>query len=80
LVIGPGAYLHYYAHLSAYGKFKPGDRVKVGDVLGYVGNTGNAFDTPPHLHYGIYRWYGKAINPYAFLGAPKPSFTQGEGL
>jgi murein DD-endopeptidase MepM/ murein hydrolase activator NlpD len=43
--------------------------VAPGDVLGYVGNTGNAQGTPPHLHYGIYD--GGAINPYALLVTQK---------
>jgi murein DD-endopeptidase MepM/ murein hydrolase activator NlpD len=54
-VLGPGFEWHYYAHLDRFGTFREGDVVQVGDVLGYVGNTGNARGTPPHLHYGIYR-------------------------
>jgi murein DD-endopeptidase MepM/ murein hydrolase activator NlpD len=37
-----------------------------GTVVGYVGNTGNAATTPPHLHYGIYTMRG-AIDPYPLL-------------
>lgn len=70
-VLGPGRYWHYYAHLSEYGRFKAGDLVKTGDVLGYVGNTGNARGTPCHLHYGLYAARGDAINPYAFLAPQK---------
>jgi murein DD-endopeptidase MepM/ murein hydrolase activator NlpD len=69
-VLGPGRQRHYYAHLDRYADtLSPGDRVAVGDVLGYVGNTGNARATPPHLHYGIYTIAG-AINPYPLLKAP----------
>jgi murein DD-endopeptidase MepM/ murein hydrolase activator NlpD len=66
-VLGPGLEWHYYAHLEQFGSFREGDLVRPGDVLGYVGNTGNARETPPHLHYGIYR--GGAKNPYPRLTA-----------
>ncbi|NYI02543.1 M23 family metallopeptidase [Cupriavidus plantarum] len=65
-VMGPGRQMHYYAHLERHGDVGPGDRVAVGTVLGYVGDTGNARGTPPHLHYGIYA-AGGAINPYPML-------------
>lgn len=64
-VLGPGLEWHYYAHLDRFGAFREGDIVQPGDVLGYVGNTGNARGTQPHLHYGIYR--GGAKNPYPRL-------------
>ena len=67
-VLGPGLERHYYAHLSRYGEFRPGDRVEAGAVIGYAGNTGNARGGPVHLHYGIYR-NGKAQNPYPRLAA-----------
>jgi murein DD-endopeptidase MepM/ murein hydrolase activator NlpD len=70
-VLGPGLEWHYYAHLDRFGAFGKGDIVEAGDVLGYVGNTGNARGTPPHLHYGIYR--NGAENPYPRLtAAPVP--------
>lgn len=65
-VLGPGGHRHYYAHLDQFGALGAGDRVQVGTVLGYVGNTGNARTTPPHLHYGVYADAG-AINPYPML-------------
>jgi murein DD-endopeptidase MepM/ murein hydrolase activator NlpD len=67
-VLGPGFEWHYYAHLDRYGAFTRGDIVQPGDVLGYVGRTGNAAGTPFHLHYGIYR-RGGAANPYPRLVA-----------
>jgi murein DD-endopeptidase MepM/ murein hydrolase activator NlpD len=67
-VLGPGFERHYYAHLDRYGAFHEGDIVNAGDVIGYVGNTGNARGTPTHLHYGIYRG-GVAENPYPRLAA-----------
>lgn len=64
--LGPGGHYHYYAHLDRFADASVGDRVRAGGVLGYVGNTGNARTTPPHLHYGIYTSAG-AINPYPLL-------------
>ncbi len=66
-VLGPGRQVHYYAHLDRYGAFKVGDLVLEGDIIGYVGNTGNARGTPPHLHYGIYESEGGAVNPWPVL-------------
>lgn len=71
-VLGPGGDRHYYAHLNSVANIRSGQRVAAGDVLGSVGNTGNAMGTPPHLHYGIYRSAGGAINPFPLLTA-KPS-------
>lgn len=65
-VLGPGGQRHYYAHLDRFADVRPGMRVEAGRVLGYVGTTGNARGTPPHLHYGIYGVRG-ATNPYPFL-------------
>ena len=66
-VLGPGRQVHYYAHLDRYGGFEEGDVVYPGNIIGYVGNTGNARDTPPHLHYGIYDPAGRALNPWPLL-------------
>lgn len=67
-VMGPGGQRHYYAHLARYADVEAGMRIAPGRVLGYVGNTGNAQGTPPHLHYGVYAM-GGAINPYPLLRA-----------
>jgi murein DD-endopeptidase MepM/ murein hydrolase activator NlpD len=75
-VLGPGLQVHYYAHFDRFGDFDAGDVVAAGDVLGYVGDTGNAKGTPPHLHYGIYTPGGGAMNPWPLLsddGAPRPT-------
>ena len=40
--------------------------MKRGETIGYVGNSGNAITTPPHLHYGVYTSQG-AVNPYPLL-------------
>lgn len=66
-VLGPDMSRHYYAHLESYGRFSQGEWIKAGDVIGYVGNSGNARITPPHLHYGIYYQTKGAINPYPYL-------------
>lgn len=71
-----GRYAYYYAHLQGYA---PGLRekqpVRRGQLLGYVGSTGNASPTAPHLHFAIFLlgpekqwWKGRAINPYPLLG------------
>lgn len=60
----------YYAHLDQQ-KVRVGQFVKKGQVLGTVGNTGNAKYTPSHLHFGIYTWKG-AVNPLPYVkSSPK---------
>ena len=59
----------YYAHLDRVA-VTAGTRVKKGDVLGFVGNTGNARTTKPHLHFGIYRRGEGAINPLDYVVDP----------
>ena len=72
-IAGPAGSYHYYAHLDAHKRgLDVGDRIKKGQLLGYVGNTGNARGGSPHLHYGIYL-EGKgraAVNPYFYLNRP----------
>ncbi len=55
----------YYAHLDKIA-VSEGEKVRIGDTLGFVGNTGNAKDLPPHLHFGIYKSKG-AVNPLSFI-------------
>jgi murein DD-endopeptidase MepM/ murein hydrolase activator NlpD len=71
-VFGPGGIRHYYAHLDQYDAPDNGDWVEPGEVLGYVGDTGNAAGTPPHLHYGIYVPGTGAVNPYPLLHGRPP--------
>ena len=66
----------YYAHLSAFSPLAVnGARVKAGEVLGFVGNTGDATGTPYHLHFEIHpvellgRGYDGAVNPTGYLNA-----------
>lgn len=56
----------YYAHLDRHAVV-PGDQVRVGDTLGFVGNTGNARSTRPHLHFGIYRRGEGPVDPYPWV-------------
>jgi peptidoglycan LD-endopeptidase LytH len=72
-----GVYCYYYAHLDRYVEgLREGMRVERGDVIGFVGSTGNANPSAPHLHFAIFElgperqwWKGKAINPYPYLAA-----------
>jgi len=64
-----GEYDFYYAHLNGYAEgVEVGMQVQQGDVIGYVGNTGNARRTPPHLHFQVLkqgrRGRGTPVNPY----------------
>jgi peptidoglycan LD-endopeptidase LytH len=67
-IVGPRLTAHYYAHLDRFGAFKPGDRIAAGDVVGYVGDSGNAKGTPCHLHYGVYRALLWPVDPWPLLG------------
>lgn len=58
-------YTLYYAHLDSP-TVREGQEVKTGDVVGLMGNTGNARTTPTHLHFGIYT-NGGAIDPLPFV-------------
>ena len=63
MILGAGGRIYYYAHLDRYApELKVGDSVTTNTILGFVGNTGNAKGTPPHLHFSIYTTRG-AINP-----------------
>jgi murein DD-endopeptidase MepM/ murein hydrolase activator NlpD len=69
------SYAYYYAHLERYADgLKEGDRVRKGQVLGYVGTSGNAPKDTPHLHFAVFRltaakrwWEGSPIDPYDIL-------------
>jgi len=71
----PARYCYYYAHLDGYAKgLQEGMRVQRGEVIGYVGSTGNANASAPHLHLAISElgpdkqwWKVKAVNPYPAL-------------
>lgn len=67
-----GTFAYYYAHLDSYAAdLEEGQELKRGDLIGYVGATGNANALAPHLHFAIFLlgpekqwWKGTAINPY----------------
>jgi murein DD-endopeptidase MepM/ murein hydrolase activator NlpD len=72
-----GRLCYYYAHLERYADgLHEGQAVSQGDVIGYVGTSGNAPPGTPHLHFAVFElgpdrhwWQGKAIDPYlAFQG------------
>lgn len=71
---------YYYAHLDRYAEgIVEGLLVKRGDLLGYVGSSGNANPAAPHLHFAIFLlgpekhwWQGTAINPYPLLADTGP--------
>lgn len=66
-VAGAGGHSYYYAHLDSYAPgLAVGDYVTPETVLGYVGTTGNAAGTAPHLHFGVYT-AGGAIDPLPLL-------------
>jgi peptidoglycan LD-endopeptidase LytH len=76
-VLGAGGRIYYYAHLDSYApNLSIGDQVTTETVLGYVGTTGNAVGTSPHLHFGVYS-SGSAVNPLPLLN-DRPNKTSTE--
>ena len=71
-------YAYYYAHLDRYADgIVEGMKVRRGEVIGYVGSTGNAAASNPHLHFAIFLlgpeklwWKGEALDPYPALVRP----------
>jgi murein DD-endopeptidase MepM/ murein hydrolase activator NlpD len=69
-------YAYYYAHLDRYADgIKEGSVLKRGDLVGYVGVTGNADPKAPHLHFAVVEltpkkewWKGTSVNPYPMMG------------
>lgn len=68
-------YCYYYAHLDAYAPgLHEGQQLKRGDLVGYVGTTGNAPKDTPHLHFAVIKldpdkrwWKGTYVNPFPLL-------------
>jgi murein DD-endopeptidase MepM/ murein hydrolase activator NlpD len=74
-------FTYYYAHLDRYAEgLREGQRVERGDVIGYVGTTGNAPRNTPHLHFAIFEltpqkrwWEGTPVDPYLVFRKSEPS-------
>ncbi|MDM0014845.1 M23 family metallopeptidase [Variovorax sp. J22P168] len=74
-----GRLAYYYAHLDRYADgLREGMQLRRGDVIGYVGSTGNAAPDAPHLHFAVFLlgperqwWKGEALNPYEALRASR---------
>ncbi len=68
-------FAYYYAHLDRYAAgLHEGMRLRRGDVIGYVGTSGNASAVAPHLHFAVFRlgperqwWKGEPVNPFVAL-------------
>jgi peptidoglycan LD-endopeptidase LytH len=75
VVTDDGRTRHYYAHLDAYAAgLREGQRVERGEVIGFVGDSGNATPGDTHLHFSVAilshpsRWWeGRNLNPYDLL-------------
>jgi murein DD-endopeptidase MepM/ murein hydrolase activator NlpD len=65
-LVGADGTLYVGAHLDKYGK---SGKVKAGDTIGYVGDTGDAKGGPTHLHFEVHPGGGSAVNPYQLLVA-----------
>lgn len=63
----------YYAHLDRQ-YVRDGQRVSIGDTVGFIGNTGNARTTPPHLHFGVYS--RGPVNPFWYVHQPTGSLPR----
>lgn len=70
-----GRYAYYYAHLQRYAEgLREGEAVRAGQVIAYVGTSGNAPPNTPHLHFAVFElnaarhwWQGRAVDPYPFF-------------
>ncbi|CAE1138374.1 murein DD-endopeptidase MepM/ murein hydrolase activator NlpD [Xanthomonas campestris] len=75
-----GTYCYYYAHLERYADgLAEKQSIRRGQIIGYVGSTGNADPAAPHLHFEIHRlgpekqwWKGEVLNPYPVLHGDQP--------
>ncbi len=65
----------YFAHLDSQA-VRQGQEIEVGDTIGFVGKTGNARTTPPHLHFGLYRRGEGPVDPMPFLRRPRGTLAE----
>lgn len=84
---GPdSSWVYFYAHLNRYaGELSEGEELEQGEVLGYVGDTGNAPEGVYHLHFAIWSidspanfWHGDVVNPYPLLQEGRRPGAAGE--
>ena len=76
-------FCYYYAHLDRYAPdLREGQQVQKGQVIGYVGVSGNAPRNTPHLHFAVFKltgekrwWEGTPIDPYSILRGSRSSFS-----
>ena len=79
-ILGDSGTRWYYAHLMAFNPdLNEGDIVKAGDLIGYIGKTGNAISTPPHLHLQMHPAAGRPVNPYPILQVASDRYQAGIG-
>ena len=67
-------FIHYFAHMQSRPLVSSGSFVRPGQIIGYVGRTGAASTTCPHLHYSITNKFGAKVNPFPLL---KPLWLAG---
>ncbi len=67
-ILGDDGVTYYFAHMASQAVVSQGQHVNAGYHIGYVGNTGNARGTTPHLHFSMHLG-SKLINPYSYLEA-----------
>lgn len=76
----PGGESMVFMHLDSYADIKEGDILKIGEIIGYVGNTGNAITTSPHLHYELHDEDGDPVDPFPRLTRIFPLKNKIDGL
>lgn len=67
-LVGASGTRYYFAHMEGYAEGMVENKVvAAGDVLGFIGNSGNAIGTPPHTHFEVHPDGGPAVNPFPLL-------------